>query len=69
MYDLARQVLAGKPGAPALPDQPTADEQQRAIEAALALTYQQRPARAALRDAATGALAQATDFVRAKNLV
>ncbi|MGE6036681.1 hypothetical protein ACQJ1P_26465, partial [Klebsiella pneumoniae] len=30
MYALARQVLAGKPDAPALPDQPTADEQQRA---------------------------------------
>ena len=45
MYAVARQVLAGKPDAPALPADPTAEQQQTAIEAALAQTYAHRPAR------------------------
>jgi len=69
MYKLARKVLAGRADAPALPDQPTKAEQQKAIEAALALSYAQRPARGELMDKARATLAQATDFVRAKNLV
>jgi uncharacterized protein (DUF885 family) len=69
MYALARKVLTGKPGAPALPDHPTAAQQQAGIEAALALTYAQRPARDGLMAKAKNTLAQATDFVRAKNLV
>jgi uncharacterized protein (DUF885 family) len=69
MYALSKQVLAGKPGAPALPDRPNAAEQQSAIEAALALSYAQRPARDGLMAKAKQTLAQATDFVRAKNLV
>ncbi|QQV76152.1 DUF885 domain-containing protein [Sphingomonas aliaeris] len=69
MYALSKQVLAGKPGAPALPDRPSAAEQQSAIEAALALSYAQRPARDGLMAKAKQTLAQATDFVRAKNLV
>ena len=69
MYAVARQVLAGRPGAPALPVAPTADEQQAAIEAALALTYAQRPARTALEERGRAALVQATAFVRDRNLV
>jgi uncharacterized protein (DUF885 family) len=69
MYALARKVLTDKPGAPALPDHPTAAQQQAGIEAALALTYAQRPARDGLMAKAKNTLAQATDFVRAKNLV
>lgn len=69
MYALSRQVLSGKPGAPALPDRPSAAEQQSAIEAALALSYAQRPARDGLMAKAKQTLAQATDFVHAKNLV
>lgn len=69
MYALAKQVLAGKPGAPALPDAPSAAEQQKAIEAALELSYAKRPERAGLMDAAKATLASATDFVRAKDLV
>ena len=69
MYALARQVLAGRPGAPAMPDTPTADQQQAGIEAALALTYAQRPARGELEAKGRAALVQATDFVRAKALV
>lgn len=69
MYAIAQKVLAGKPGAPALPDHPTDAQQQAGIEAALQLTYDQRPARDGLMDAARAALAQATAFVRDKNLV
>jgi uncharacterized protein (DUF885 family) len=69
MYRLARQALAGKPNAPEMPDDPTADQQQRGIEAALALSYAQRPDRTALMPRVTSSLAQITDFVRAKDLV
>jgi uncharacterized protein (DUF885 family) len=69
MYGLARQVLAGKPNAPAFPERPSAAQQQAAIEAALQLSYAQRPARDGLMAKARQTLAQATDFVRARNLV
>ena len=69
MYRLARQALAGKPGAPEMPDTPTADQQQKAIEAALALSYAQRPDRNHLMEQVTESLAQGTAFVRAKDFV
>lgn len=69
MYALARQVLAGKAGAPPLPDQPTAAQQAAAIEAALELSYAQRPSRAGVMDKAKATLASATEFVRAKDLI
>lgn len=69
MYALARQVLAGKTGAPALPDAPTPAQEQTAIEAALELSYAQRPARDGVMAKARATLAQATDFVRARRLV
>lgn len=69
MYAVARQLLAGKPGAAALPDAPTPDQQQAAIEAALALTYAHRPARTELEEKGRAALVQATAFVRDRKLV
>ncbi len=69
MYDIARTVLKDKPGAPALPETPTADEQQKAIEAALELAYAERPARDKVVPDAEAALAQATEFVRKHDLV
>jgi len=69
MYGIARQVLAGKPGAPELPDSPTHEQQQKAIEAALELAYAERPARDQVVADAQAALQHATDFVRAKDLV
>jgi uncharacterized protein (DUF885 family) len=69
MYRISRTVLAGRSGAPALPDAPTADQQQAAIEAALELSYAKRPARTELMDKAKATLAEATAFVRAKDLV
>jgi uncharacterized protein (DUF885 family) len=68
MYAIARQVLAGQAGAPATPDNPSADQQQTAIETALALTYAQRPARGELEQKGRAALSQATAFVREKDL-
>ena len=69
MYGIARTVLKDKPGAPALPETPTADEQQKAIEAALGLAYAERPARDKVVPDAEAALAQATEFVRQHDLV
>ncbi len=66
MYALARLLL---PASTDLPETPSAAQQQAGIEGALALTYAKRPPRAGLMDAARAALAQATTFVRAKNLV
>ncbi len=69
MYRISRTVLAGRSDAPPLPDAPTADQQQAAIEAALELSYAKRPARTELMDKARATLAEATAFVRAKDLV
>ena len=69
MYALARQVLAGKPGAPALPAKPTAAQQQAAIEAALQLSYAKKPPRGRLEERARETLAEATEFVRAKGFI
>jgi len=69
MYAIARTVLKGKRNAPALPEHPTEAQQQKAIQAALELAYKERPARGQVIATAEGALAQATAFVREKNLV
>jgi len=69
MYTIAQAVLAGKSGSPALPALRSDDQQQAAIEAALKLSYAQRPARAELEQVAKADLAHATEFVRAKGLV
>jgi uncharacterized protein (DUF885 family) len=69
MYALAQQVLAGKPGAPPLPAQPTQAQRMAAIEAALELSYAQRPNRDGVMDKAKATLASATDFVRARDLI
>ena len=69
MYDIARGVLAGKPGAPEAPEAPTPEQQQAAIQAALELAYADRPTRDKVVDTAKSTLAAATDFVRAKDLI
>lgn len=69
MYGIARTVLKDKPGAPALVDAPSDAQQQQAIEAALELAYAQHPARDKVVEAAKASLADATDFVRKKDLV
>ena len=69
MYAIARQVLGGGAGAPPTPASPTAAQQQAAIESALQLTYENRPSRDGVIAAATQAVADATAFVRSRNLV
>lgn len=69
MYELARKALAGKAGAPPMPDTPTDAEQQAVIEAGLALSYAVRPERENLEEYARSTMDQATDFVKAKDLV
>ncbi|MGY3266367.1 DUF885 domain-containing protein [Lysobacter sp. HA35] len=69
MYGIAQKVLAGKKGAPPLPANPTDEQRQKAIEAALELAYRDHPSRDGVVDAAKSALTQVTQFVRDKNLV
>ncbi len=69
MYDIARQVLKGRRGVGALPEKPSESQQQNAIRAAIELAATEHPARDAVLDAARGALAETTNFVREKNLV
>lgn len=69
MYDVARRALAGQPDAPPLPDRPTGEQQQKAIEAALELSYARRPARDGIMTAAADTLRQATAFVAKAQLV
>lgn len=69
MYGIARHVLAGKKKAPPTPENPSEDQKQKAIQAALELAYAEHPARDKVMSTAEAALAKATDFVRAKNLI
>jgi uncharacterized protein (DUF885 family) len=69
MYKIAQQVLKDKPNAPELPDAPSEEQQQKAIEAALELAYAEKPARDKVVDTAKQTLEQATVFTRAKDLV
>ena len=63
MYGLARQVLHGRADAPAMPANPTAQQQQTAIEAALKLSYAKHPPRDQLEQRARETLVEATAFV------
>ena len=69
MYKIAQQVLKGKPDAPELPDAPSDEQQQKAIEAALEIGYNDHPKRSEVFDVAKKDLAQATEYVRAKDIV
>ena len=69
MYGIARQVLAGKKKAPPTPNDPSEGEKQKAIQAALDLAYAERHARDKVMSTAEDALANATQFVRTKNLI
>ncbi|MBU6372366.1 MAG: DUF885 family protein, partial [Alphaproteobacteria bacterium] len=69
MYAIARQVLAGRADAPALPETPTPAEQQAAIRAAIELAAADRPARGRLVETSTEATEIARKFVIAKDLI
>lgn len=69
MYGIAQTVLKDMPGAPEMPAQPTDEQQQKAIEAALELAYADKPARDKVVDDAKAALEQSTAFVREHDLM
>ena len=69
MYTIARGVLQNQPNVPALPPEPTPDEQQTAIAAALELAYAQQPARDKVFETARRAFDDTSAFVRAHDLV
>ena len=69
MYDVSVKALK-QHGAAVPPDGPDhPNHEQETIEAALALAYAQRPPRDKVVEASKDALARATDFVRAKDLI
>ncbi len=69
MYAIAQTVLKDKPNAPETPAAPSDEQQQKAIEAALELAYADKPARDKVVELATQTTKDATDVVRAKDLV
>jgi uncharacterized protein (DUF885 family) len=69
MYAIARTVLGGRPGAPALPESPSPEQQQMAIAAALELASRDHPERDAVFDTARNAFGAARRFVQAKGFV
>lgn len=69
MYAIAQAVLKDKPNAPDMPANPSPEQQQKAIEAALELAYADKPARDQVVDFAKKTLADATDFTRKHDLV
>ena len=75
MYDIARKLLAQRPASTStaapksMPPKPDETQQQAVIEAALELAYADRPARDKVVELARQSTADATAFVREKNLV
>lgn len=69
MYALSRKALADRNSTLEMPDAPSAAQQQAVIEAALALSYAKRPPRDQLEQRARETLAEATEFVRANDLI
>lgn len=69
MYRIAQQVLAVLADAPAAPDNPTPEQQQAAIRAALDLAAADRPARDQLVETASAATEEARQFVLARDLI
>ena len=69
MYQVSKQALAGRPGAPATPDNPTAEQQQAVIRAALDIAAAERPARNHLVEDATAATEEARRFVIEHDLI
>lgn len=69
MYRVSRQALAGRVDAPPTPDNPTPEQQQAAIRAALDLAAADRPAPDQLVEVATAAVAEADAFLHAREII
>ena len=69
MYDVATGMLRGRRDAPPTPANPTAGQQQAAIEAALKIVEADVPARDQVVPFATAALRESEDFVKSHDIV
>lgn len=69
MYRVAKRALAGRADAPPLPENPTLDQQQAAIRAALDLAAAERAPRDQLVEYATAAVREAEAFLRARDVI
>ena len=69
MYAVSTQLLRGRTGAPPMPANPTSEQQQRVIEAALAIVTADRPARDNVVPFARETLEQATAFAKSKDII
>jgi uncharacterized protein (DUF885 family) len=69
MYAVSKQALAGRADAPPTPDNPTPEQQQTAIRAALDLAAAQRPARDRVVEDATAGVAEAEAFLRGREII
>jgi len=69
MYRVAKQALQGRADAPATPEQPTPEQQQAVIRAALDIAAAERPARDRLVEDATAATEEARRFVIERDLI
>jgi uncharacterized protein (DUF885 family) len=69
MYQIARDALKGKGKPEDMPDAPSAEQEQKTIEAALELAYADRSSRDKVVDTAKATTAAATEFVRKKDLI
>jgi uncharacterized protein (DUF885 family) len=69
MYRVSRQALAGRADAPPTSDNPTPEQQQAAIRAALDLAAADRPAPDQLVEVATAAVAEADAFLHAREII
>ncbi|RPD88232.1 DUF885 domain-containing protein [Luteimonas sp. 100069] len=69
MYVVAQAVLKDREGAPETPAQPSEDQRQAAIEAAMEVAYADKPGRDEVVDFARHTLEVATDFTRSNDLV
>ncbi|MFL6587293.1 MAG: DUF885 domain-containing protein [Luteimonas sp.] len=69
MYVVAQAVLKDRAGAPETPAQPSEDQRQAAIEAAMEVAYADKPGRNEVVDFAKHTLDVATEFTRQHDLV
>ncbi|MCD9005336.1 DUF885 domain-containing protein [Luteimonas sp. XNQY3] len=69
MYVVAQAVLKDRDGAPDTPAQPSEDQRQAAIEAAMEVAYADKPGRNEVVDFAKHTLDVATEFTRQHDLV
>ena len=69
MYVVAQAVLKDREGAPETPAQPSEDQRQAAIEAAMEVAYADKPGRDEVVDFAKHTLDVATEFTRQHDLV